>query len=131
MTRVLASFTNDDYEEEKYGEHEGTALGRIHIRRSFDGAIDGSSSAELLTATAPDGSAAYVALDAVSGKLDGRVGGFVLEHHGTVSSAGSSTAGSIVPGSGSGELQGLRGECEILVDADGNHQLALEYELDS
>jgi hypothetical protein len=47
MTRVLASFTNDDYEEEKYGEQEGTTLGRIQIRRSFDGAIEGSSNHQL------------------------------------------------------------------------------------
>jgi Protein of unknown function (DUF3224) len=129
LADAVAPFTNETYEEEKYGEQAGTALGRVHITRSFRGDIEGTATAELLTATAPDGSAAYVALDAISGKLGGREGSFVLEHHGSVSADGAVTAASIVPGSGTGQLTGLRGGGRINADADGNHELVLEYEL--
>ncbi len=85
----------------------------------------------MLTATTESGSAAYVALDRISGRLHGREGSFVLQHHGLVSAAGATTDGAIVPESGSGELRGLRGQARISVDEDGTHRLTLEYELDA
>jgi uncharacterized protein DUF3224 len=129
MNRVTATFVNDAYEEEPYGQGEGVELGRVHITRSFSGEIVGSSTAELLTARTPDGSAGYVGQDAVTGRVDGRSGTFVLQHWGTVSDEGAATAGVVVPGSGTGELGGLRGEGKIAVDESGAHTLELEYEL--
>jgi hypothetical protein len=49
----------------------------------------------------------------------GPSGTSVLQHWGTVSTEGASTAGSLVPGSGTGELRGLRGEGKIAVDENG------------
>jgi hypothetical protein len=66
------------------------------------------------------------AVDVVSGTLDGREGTFVLTHRGTASAAGATTAGEVVPGSGSGGLEGLEGTAEIVVE-DGVHRLVLEY----
>jgi hypothetical protein len=66
------------------------------------------------------------AVDVVSGTLDGREGTFVLTHRGTVSAAGATTAGEVVPGSGSGGLEGLEGIAEIVVE-DGVHRLVLDY----
>ena len=102
---------------------------RVHIGRSFSGDLEGESTAELLTATTPAGSAAYVALDSIAGRLGGREEPSVLEHHGLISSDGSSTSATIVPDSGTGELEGITGSGEIAVDADGNHSLELDYEL--
>jgi hypothetical protein len=64
--------------------------------------------------------------DVISGTLDGREGTFVLTHRGTVSAAGATTAGEVVPGSGSGGLEGLEGSAEIVVE-DGVHRLVLDY----
>ncbi|MGH2984725.1 MAG: DUF3224 domain-containing protein, partial [Solirubrobacterales bacterium] len=47
------------------------------------------------------------------GKLGDREGAFVLQHYGTISSEGSEIAGAVVPGSGTGELDGLSGEGTI------------------
>jgi Protein of unknown function (DUF3224) len=129
VPRAVSPFTNDSYEEEPYGSSAGTELARVHIGRSFSGELEGESTAELLTATTPAGSAAYVALDSIKGRLAGREGTFVLEHHGIVSSAGSDTSASVVPDSGTGELEGISGSGQIAVDADGNHSLELDYEL--
>lgn len=70
--------------------------------------------------------AVYVAIDVISGTLDGREGSFVLTHRGTVSAAGATTAGEVMPGSGSGGLEGLEGSAEIVVE-DSVHRLVLEY----
>ncbi|CAN5667189.1 hypothetical protein BH18ACT15_BH18ACT15_07080 [soil metagenome] len=130
LKRSVATFVNDTYEEELYDDREGTALGRVHITRSFSGDLEGRSTAELLTAVTGEGSAAYVAIDRISGRLDGREGSFVLQHHGTVSAREALTAGSVVPDSATGELRGLRGRAQIVVHDDGTHELVLEYELD-
>ena len=37
--------------------------------------------------------------------------------------------GTIVPGTGTGELEGISGEGTMLADEQGNHTLTLTYEL--
>jgi hypothetical protein len=129
VKHAVGVFANDTYEDERYDDHDGTELGRVHITRRFSGEIEGQGTAELLTARTPDGFAAYVGLDRIAARIDGRSGTFVLQHWGTVSSEGATTAGSVVPGSGTGALEGLRGEARIAVDEEGTHTLELDYEL--
>jgi hypothetical protein len=124
-----STFKNDRYDDEPYGELDGIKLGRIQITRSFAGDLDGGSTAELLTATAPDGSAGYVAHDLITARLEGRSGSFVLQHTGLLSADGSESGGEIIPGSATGELAGLTGSGRISVDDDGTHHLTLDYEL--
>lgn len=131
MKRADATFVNETYDAETYDDRDGTALGKIHITRRFAGDLEGEATAELLTAMTETGTAVYVALDRITGRLDGRSGSFVLHHRGTVSAEGAVTDGAIVPGSGTGELRGLRGEGTITVDEEGTHRLTLEYELDA
>ena len=126
MPRAIASFVNDVYEEGDAVDHDGVALRRVHIERTFTGDIEGRSSGELTTSGLQAGVAAYVAIDVISGTLGGREGTFVLSHRGTVSAAGATTAGEVVPGSGSGGLEGLEGTAEIVVE-DGVHRLVLDY----
>ena len=129
MPRVVAIFVNDTYDERDDGVFEGSALGRIHIGRTFTGEIEGSSTAELLTVRTADGSAAYVAFDRIAATIDGRSGAFVLQHWGTITAEGGWIAGAVVPGSGTGELSGLEGEGTIRVDDAGTHSLELDYRL--
>jgi hypothetical protein len=130
VSRAVATFSNETYEEEPYDEGEGAALGRVHITRRYQGDLEGTGTAELLTARTPEGSAVYLALDRLEVSLGGRRGSFVIQHGGTVTSEGPETWGSVLSGSGTGELRGLRGETQISVDEDGTHRLALDYEID-
>jgi hypothetical protein len=66
---------------------------------------------------------------ASAGVLEGREGSFVLQHRGVLSADGAEIDGAIVPGSGTGELEGITGQGAITVDDDGTHRLTLEYEL--
>lgn len=130
MPRIAAVFVNDTYDERDEGSFEGNALGRVHITRTFTGEIAGSAVAELLTVRASDGSAAYVAFDRITATIDGKPGAFVFQHWGTISAAGGSVAGAVVPSSGSGELAGIEGEGTIRVDEQGTHTLELDYRLE-
>ncbi len=61
------------------------SIGRMTIDKTFSGALEGSSKGEMLTGiTQSTGSMAYVAIERVTGKLDGRDGSFVLMHNATM-----------------------------------------------
>jgi Protein of unknown function (DUF3224) len=123
-----APFTNDRYDEEPYGEGEGVELTRVHISRTFSGDLEGSSTAEILIAKS-EGGGGYSGHDLITGTLRGKSGTFVIQHGGIMGPEGISNTGTIVPGSGSGELEGITGEGTLLADEEGNHTLTLQYEL--
>ena len=121
-------FTNDRYDEEPYAEAEGTELSRVHISRTFTGDLEGESMAELMIAKS-EGGGGYVGHDRITGTLAGKSGGFVFQHSGVMGPEGVTNAGTIVPGTGTGELESISGEGAMLADEEGNHTLTLTYEL--
>lgn len=125
---ATAPFTNDRYDEELYGDADGAEVSRVRISRTFTGDLEGSSTAELLIAKS-EGGGGYVGHDRVSGTLHGRTGTFVFQHTGLMGPEGVTNTGTIVPGTGTGELEGITGEGTMLADEEGNHTLTLEYEL--
>ena len=123
-----APFTNDRYDEEPYGNADGAEVSRVHISRAFSGDLEGESVAELLIAKSEAGGG-YVGHDRVTGSLQGKTGGFVFQHTGLMGPDGVTNTGTIVPGTGTGELAGIAGEGTMLADEEGNHTLTLAYEL--
>jgi hypothetical protein len=123
-----APFSNDRYDEEAYGEAEGVEVSRVHISRTFTGDLEGSSTAEILIARS-EGGGGYTGQDLVTGSLGGKTGSFVIQHSGIMGPEGVSNSGTIVPGTGTGELEGITGEGTLLADEEGNHTLTLDYEL--
>ena len=62
---------------------EGLTLGRMLIDKQFQGDLDAVSKGQMLTAMTPvQGSGAYVAMERVTGTLNGRRGSFFLHHLG-------------------------------------------------
>jgi Protein of unknown function (DUF3224) len=105
-------------------------LNRISISKVFHGELEGLSSVEMLSAMPPvKGSAGYVALEHVRGKLHGRAGGFVLQHSGTMTRGKPELKVSVVPDSGTGELVGLSGLMVIEI-VDGQHRYTFDYQLE-
>jgi len=108
---------------------EGSSLGRMSIDKQFQGDLEGTSKGEMLTAmTEVKGSAGYVAIERVSGTLQGHKGSFVLLHRGIMTGGAQELSLIVVPDSGSGELVGLAGKMDIKI-ADGKHFYDLEYTL--
>jgi len=104
-------------------------LGRLSIDKRFHGELDATSKGEMLSAgTGVKGSAGYVAIEKVSGSLQGRTGTFVLMHVGIMNRSTPSLSVSVVPDSGTGELVGLSGTMNILIEA-GKHSYIFEYTL--
>ena len=100
---------------------EGSTLGRMSIDKQFHGDLAATSKGEMMTAmTEVKGSAGYVAIERVSGTLQGRRGSFVLLHRGIMTGGGQELSLAVVPDSGSGELVGLTGKMDIKI-AEGKH----------
>jgi Protein of unknown function (DUF3224) len=106
-------------------------LGRLTIDKRFHGDLEGISKGEMLaTQTDMPGSAGYVALERVTGKLHGRSGSFVLQHSATMQRGTPTSSITVVPDSGTGELRGLSGKMTISVAGDGAHSYEFDFKLE-
>lgn len=107
----------------------GTSLGHLALMKQFHGDLEADSNGEMLTAmTSVKGSAGYVAIERVTGVLQGKTGSFVLLHRGIMTGGAQEQSISVVPDSGDGELAGISGTLAITI-ADGMHSYDLEYTL--
>lgn len=107
----------------------GAMLGRFSIDKQFHGELEATSRGEMLTAgTATKGSAGYVAMERVSGTLGGKRGTFALQHTGTMNRGVPGLVVSVVPDSGTGELEGLTGTMKINI-VEKKHFYVFEYAL--
>jgi hypothetical protein len=108
---------------------DGSTLGRMSIDKQFHGDLEGASKGQMLSAmTDVKGSAGFVAIERVTGKLNGRSGSFVLQHSGSAIRGASQLSVTVVPDSGTGQLVGLAGTMTISI-ADGKHSYDLQYTL--
>lgn len=104
-------------------------LGRMSIDKQFHGDLEASSKGEMLAAqSGVKGSAGYVAIEQVTGTLGGRQGSFFLQHSGTMDRSVPQLSVTVIPDSGTGELEGLTGRMTIDI-ADGKHLYDFEYTL--
>ncbi len=78
--------------------------------------------------TAVETSAGYVAIERVTGVLDGKRGTFVLQHSGTMTRGTRSLTVTVVPDSGTGELAGIAGRMDIQI-VDGKHFYELDFDV--
>ena len=107
----------------------GNKLARMSIDKTFQGPLSGTSQGDMLSAmTSKQGSAGYVAIELVTGEIEGKAGSFCLQHFGLMSNGEQSLTLCVVPDSGTGELEGLSGTMEINI-IDGEHYYAFDYQL--
>jgi Protein of unknown function (DUF3224) len=105
------------------------ALSRMSIDKQYRGDLQATGKGEMLTAgTAVKGSAAYVAVEKVTGTLHGRAGSFILQHSGTMNRGAPHLSITVVPDSGTEQLAGLTGKVVINI-VEGKHSYDFEYTL--
>jgi len=102
-------------------------LGRMTIEKQIHGDLEATSKGQMLTVgTAVQGSGVYVAVERVTGKLNGRSGSFAMHHTGVMERGTANLKITIVPDSGTGELTGIYGTFNITI-TDGKHLYDLTY----
>ncbi len=113
-------------QEEEVGD---PSVGRMALDKQFHGGLEATSRGQMLAAmTDVEGSAGYVAIERVTGTLDGRRGTFALQHSGIMTRGVPQLTITVVPDSGTGELLELAGRMTI-DNADGKHSYDFEYTL--
>ncbi len=108
---------------------DDATLGRMSLDKQYHGDLEATAKGTMLTAmTEVQGSAGYVAIEKVSGTLQGRTGTFMLQHSGTMARGTPQLSITVVPDSGTGQLAGLAGKMGIEI-TDGKHFYDFEYTL--
>jgi hypothetical protein len=110
LTRAEAKITVRDAKARPYDETARPVLMEVRLNETFAGDIDGESPVRALQVLRDDKSARMVSVQRFTGKLGGRRGTFVLQGEEIVENGKISATWFVVPGSGTGDLSGLRGE---------------------
>jgi hypothetical protein len=105
-----AKITVQSSEVKPYDQTASPALMEIRLSETFTGDIDGESPVRALQVMRDDHSASLVSVQRFRGKLGGRQGTFVLQGSEIVENGKIKATWFVVPGSGTGDLSGLRGE---------------------
>ncbi len=101
---------------------------RMSLDKQFRGDLTGTGHGEMLTTMGHvEGSAGYVATERVSGTVGGCSGEFVLQHFGILDRGKPTLEVRVVPDSGTGALEGLRGT--MTIDAENDHAYVFDYDL--
>lgn len=125
-----ARFAIKSWDETPYSQNQDEPkLTRATVRKTLTGDIEGESHVEYLMMYRRDGSAAFVGLERVTGRIEGRMGTFVLQRIGVFEDGQAKESYSVIPGSATGELQGLSGEGSSAVGHGMEHPFSLNYDL--
>ena len=107
----------------------GVKVVRLAWEKQWQGDLEATSKGEMMATNAGDkGSGAYVAVEQVTGRLQGRAGSFTAVHKGTMEGGAFELQIDVVPGSATGQLAGLSGRIRITI-ADGKHSYDIDYAL--
>ncbi len=112
------------------GGSEAVALGRMALDKRYRGDLEATSVGQMLALHGDEkGSAGYVAIERISGSLQGRSGSFAAQHFGLMDRGGKTLRIDIIPDSGRGELAGIRGHMDIRIETGGAHFYTIDYTL--
>jgi hypothetical protein len=104
-------------------------VARKLLYKEFHGDLEAVAHGEMLAAFEPlTGAGVYVAIDRVTGTLHGKSGSFLIAHRGIANADGQTLDIVIVPGSGTGQLEGITGTVGIEIKGK-EHFYSVQYEL--
>jgi Protein of unknown function (DUF3224) len=116
------------YEPRPYEQvDDGPNLVEIHVSETFSGDIEAEGVVRFLQAVRQDGSASFVGIERVTGRVGDRSGSFLLQDAGTLEENTVEGDWIVVPGSGTGELRGLRGEGHFSAELGQHASITLDY----
>lgn len=128
--RASARFAIKSWDEKPWSESQGEPkLTRASVTKSYTGDIEGEAQVEYLMMYRSDGSATFVGLERVVGRIGDRTGTFVLQRTGVFEGGQAKESYVVISDSATGGLQGLQGEGNSAVGHGMEHPFTLDYEL--
>ena len=126
-----ARFSIKSWDEKPYSEGKDLPkMTRASVDKTFTGDIDGDGHVEYVMMYRSDGTAAFVGLERITGRIAGWNGSFVLQRTGVFEDGQAKESYAVVTDSGTGELRSLRGEGTSSLGHAADYLFALNYELD-
>lgn len=130
--QAKATLQISNWEESPYQDWDGGAkLVRAVVSGTFSGDLEGDGSAQILMAYHDAQTSSFVGLQLVDGSLAGKSGRFVMQITGTFEGGTAQVEWTVMPGSATGELVGLRGTGGYVAGPGDfpNITVSLDYEL--
>ena len=129
MNTAKGRFAIKSWDEKPYSEGDNLPkLTKASVSKTFAGDLEGESHVEYLMMYRSDGSAAFVGLERITGRIGERTGTFVLQRIGKFENGEAKESYSVIPGSATGDLAGLKGEGSSAVGHGMEHPFELDYE---
>lgn len=129
-TFANASFKVESWDEQQLHESkDATKMSRVSAVVSYRGDLEGEGRVEYLMSYREDGSATFLGMERISGGLAGYEGSFVVQHVGTFEEGTAKSTFSVIPGSGSGKLEKLRGHGEF-ASTGCETPITFQYDID-
>ena len=128
--KAMTNRASGTFEVKLTPQDEGAAVGRMMLDKQFQGDLTGTGKGQMLMASSSSvqTSAGYVAIEKVTGTLNGRSGSFYLQHSGTMTRGTGELTITVIPDTGTDQLAGLRGKMQIIIEG-GKHSYVFEYTL--
>jgi Protein of unknown function (DUF3224) len=125
-----ARFVIKSWDEKPYSEGQDLPrLTRASVTKTYTGDIEGEGQVDYLMMYRGDGSAAFVGLERIVGRIGGKAGTFVLQRIGAFESGMAKESYSVLPDSATGDLSGLRGDGHSALGHETEYPFTLTYEL--
>ena len=125
---ATGSFEVKSWNEKPYSEIDGQPkLTRADVVYAYHGDLEAEGSITYLMCYSSNNIAYFIGYEQVAGRLGNHSGSFVLQHIGTYEAGAVKDALTVVPGSATGGLSGLRGEGSC--GGDGEAVYALDFEI--
>jgi hypothetical protein len=128
-THAVGQTTVEVYQPTVFDQMPGApTLSDVHLTELFSGDIEGEGVAHVVQAARADGTASFAGIERVRGSVGGKQGSFLLQVQGTVDGKEMQAKWFVVPRSGTGELQDLRGEGGFTAELGHHGAIWLDYD---
>lgn len=127
---ATATFSLKHWDEKAYDEVDGAPkLTRASVVYGFAGELSGEGRLEYLMTYLPDASALFVGYQRFVGRVGSREGTFIFRHGGRFADGVASDTWTVIPGSGTGGLAGIKGQVEFSSGHQDHYEIIFEYDL--
>lgn len=125
----IKSWDEKTWDGKNWKEVAGKKLTKAVFTQALQGDIEGLNTVHNLTSYDSDEMAIYVGMEQFVGKVDGKSGSFVLQGSGKFENSVASSTSTIIEGSGTGELKGIRGTWKSVSGENGTpFTITLDYD---
>ncbi|WP_455221016.1 DUF3224 domain-containing protein [Kaarinaea lacus] len=126
----ITTFRIAGWDEQSFAEVEDAGkLCRASVIKTYTGEISGEGKLEYLMAYQTDGSAVFTGFERVIGTVGGKTGSFVFQHSGNYRNGEMTQESVILPGSGTGELAGIKGTGNITAGHQEEYPMSFSYDI--